>query len=269
MYSTVRIECTFPNGTGTGTGFLMNFLRKEESQIPAIVTNKHVVNGAITGKFIFTTADEEGNPVNKNHYAIEIGNFQNSWIMHPDPNVDLCILPIAAILEDARIKGVKLFYIALDSTLLPSEKQKSDLRAIEDIIMVGYPNGIWDKTNNLPVMRKGITATHPNFDYNDRSQFMIDAACFPGSSGSPVFLFNEGGYTDREGNTNLGGVRFMLLGILFAGPQHSAQGNIRIMDIPMSQREVVVSSIPNNLGFVIKSENLLTFDNILAELESR
>jgi hypothetical protein len=31
--------------------------------------------------------------------------------------------------------------------------------------MIGYPNGIWDAKNNLPVIRKGITATHANIPW--------------------------------------------------------------------------------------------------------
>lgn len=37
--------------------------------------------------------------------------------------------------------------------------------------------------------RRGITATNINFDYNGKKEFVIDAACFPGSSGFPVFIW--------------------------------------------------------------------------------
>lgn len=52
--------------------------------------------------------------------------------------------------------------------------------------MVGYPDGIWDEFNNQPIVRRGITATHPKNDFNGKGEFLIDAVCFPGSSGSPV-----------------------------------------------------------------------------------
>ena len=119
--------------------------------------------------------------------------------------------------------------------------------------MIGYPNGIWDSVNNKPIFRKGITATHPKFDYNGKKEFMIDAACFPGSSGSPVFILNEGGYRDKKGNTYLGTTRIMLIGVLYAGPQHTATGEVKIINVPTSQIPVSISSIPNNLGIVIKS----------------
>lgn len=41
--------------------------------------------------------------------------------------------------------GKELFYIAFDVSTLPDRKLLDDVSALEDIIMVGYPNGIWDR----------------------------------------------------------------------------------------------------------------------------
>lgn len=132
---------------------------------------------------------------------------------------------------------------------------------MDDITMIGYPKGIWDEANNFPVFRKGITATNPKYNWNNKKEFLIDCACFPGSSGSPVLLINMGGYFTRSGLT-LGSTRVKLLGILYAGPQHTATGEIEIVDVPITQRLVLISRIPNNLGIVIKSELLKDFDSV-------
>jgi len=95
---------------------------------------------------------------------------------------------------------------------------------------------------------------------------MIDAACFPGSSGSPVFLYNVGGWANRDGGMVIGGTRVKLLGVLYAGPQHTATGEVRIVAIPTTQRAVIISAIPNNLGIVIKALRLLEFDALLQPL---
>jgi hypothetical protein len=134
--------------------------------------------------------------------------------------------------------------------------------------MVGYPNGIWDATNNMPIARRGITATHPNLNYEGRREFMIDAACFPGSSGSPVFLYNTGGYATRAEGMVMGGIRIKLLGVLYAGPQHIATGEVRVVNVPTQQRAIAVSSIPQNLGLVVKASRLLDFDGLLRPLVS-
>ena len=115
----------------------------------------------------------------------------------------------------------------------------------------------------MPILRRGVTATHPNINYEGKREFLIDAACFPGSSGSPVFLFNTNGWTNRNGGTVMGGTRVKLLGVLYAGPQHTATGEIRIMNVPTQQRAISISTIPNNLGLVIKASRLTELDAVI------
>ena len=263
-HSTVRIVCTLQDGSGaTGSGFFFAFAKTPAQNVPAIVTNKHVIEGAVTGQFSLTLRGANGAPLVGQHIAIKLDNFASRWIHHPDPLVDLCAMPIAPLISEATAKGVSFFFILLDETLLPSDAELADLSALEEILMIGYPNGIWDAANNMPILRRGITATHPNLNYEGRREFLIDAACFPGSSGSPVFLFNTSGWTDRKGNTMMGGIRVKLLGLLYAGPQHTATGEVQIVNVPTQQRVVAVSTIPNNLGLVIKSSRLQELDAIL------
>lgn len=89
-FNTVRIETLDINKNSfSGTGFFFN-LSIDGEQVPLLVTNKHVVEGMISGKFVLTEKDEEGNPIYKQHYPIEIGaGFDKFWIKHPDPYVDL------------------------------------------------------------------------------------------------------------------------------------------------------------------------------------
>ncbi|MFR6298982.1 MAG: hypothetical protein ACLUML_07155 [Acutalibacteraceae bacterium] len=56
---------------------------------------------------------------------------------------------------------IKIFYIPLETDLIPTESKINELSAIEDIVMIGYPIGISDQYNHKPVIRRGITATHP------------------------------------------------------------------------------------------------------------
>ena len=260
QHSTVRIETLLMNGnTSTGTGFFFKFLEKDNGEhIPTIVTNKHVVKDSQIGVFRFTLIDKDGNPNYKNTKEYKIPDFEKQWIGHPDPNIDLCALPIGGLLNLASKNNENFFYIPLDKSLIFPDEELNKLTAMEDITMVGYPNGIWDSVNNLPIFRKGITATHPKIDYNGKEEFMIDAACFPGSSGSPVLLLNEGSYATQEGITM--GTRVKLLGVLYAGPQHTASGKIQIVNIPTRQEPIAISRIPNNLGIIIKAKKLIELE---------
>lgn len=183
QYSTVRIEVDLESGDlGTGTGFFFRLCEHSDRHIPVLVTNKHVVSGGAEGRFLMTTMASDGAPVTGRYFAVTLGDLDKIFVCHPDPKVDLAALPIARLLQAADSQGLKLFYKSLKKSLIPTESEEFELTAVEDILMVGYPNGIWDSTNNLPVFRKGITATHPAMNYEGRDEFMIDAACFPGSS---------------------------------------------------------------------------------------
>lgn len=261
-HSTVRIEIETADGKrGTGTGFFFSFANEGGKHVPAIVTNKHVVEGAVRGRFHLSTADADGNPVYSSHEVYTFEGFQRFWIPHPEGAIDLCAMPIAPILERANETGKRLFFVQLEMSLVPSADDLGQLTAMEDILMAGYPNGIWDQRNNMPVLRRGVTATHPNLDWNGRPEFLIDAACFPGSSGSPVFLFNLGGYAAKTGGMIIGS-RLKLLGILYAGPQHTVEGEIRIVAVPTLERSVAISAIPNNLGIVVKARQLDAFETL-------
>jgi S1-C subfamily serine protease len=47
---------------GTGTGFFYSLDENGDQHVPVLVTNKHVVAGAIKGRFLLTLQDSAGGP---------------------------------------------------------------------------------------------------------------------------------------------------------------------------------------------------------------
>ena len=90
-------------------------------------------------------------------------------------------------------------------------------------------------------------------------------ACFPGSSGSPIFFCNENSYSRK--NSVIIGVRIRLVGILYAGPQHTGTGTIVFENIPTIPKTVF--NIPNNLGLVIKAERIKEMEKLFEELVNK
>jgi hypothetical protein len=261
-YCTVRIECQLTNGNAAvGTAFQFNFRRRGTKFVPCLVTNGHVIDQAVTGRLRFHVADAAGSPIIGQTHQFEVLNFDQSWYRHPDPSIDLAILPVGDMMEQMGREGRSPFAIAIGDELVPTEADVSTLGALEEVVMVGYPIGISDVRNNLPVFRRGITASHPAIDYDGQPKFLIDAACFPGSSGSPVFLYNLGSYATKVGSMVVGS-RVKLLGVLYAGPVHTAEGKLEVVNIPTSQR-VVSTDIPTHLGFVLKTRLLKDFEPII------
>ena len=53
-----------------------------------------------------------------------------------------------------------MYYTTLTLRDIPCKDEIANtISRIEDITVVGYPDGIWDSYNNMPIVRKGITAT--------------------------------------------------------------------------------------------------------------
>ena len=258
-YGTVRIECTGKNNQVTaGTGYVVEFKQGEEANtcITAIITNKSVVRGAEKGKLVFTRENEDGEPDDKKQHKVSLSQFEKKWVMHPDPAVDLCALPIDALALKAQAKGIDLFFITIGMKFIPSEKQLDELDAMEQIVTAGFPDGLWDTVNNRPVLRSGVTATHPRMDYNGKQEFLIDAAAVPGTSGSPVFILDQNGYVDRDGNYYPDEDRILFLGTLTAGAHVAPEGQPQRSDMPAA-----TSPYPSiNLGRVIKSNRLLELE---------
>lgn len=209
LLSTIRIETTIPNGISTGTGFFFSFCVEEETgtRIPTIVTNKHVIKDAINGKLKFSLKDTNGDPIWGEFYDLKLNDFEKRWILHPDPNIDLCILPIANIHNEIKKAQKELYYTTLTLRDIPCKDEIANtISRIEDITVVGYPDGIWDSYNNMPIVRKGITATSLQLDFNNEPKFLIDAAIYGGAIGSySGSLKIDGAKFNDNLSTNFGG----------------------------------------------------------------
>ena len=193
MHTTVRLECELNDGrTFQGTGFFFSFKIDDNKAVPLIVTNKHVISDSKIGTFVLTKCDDQGHPILGSTHRVCLDNFHNRWVKHPEDNVDLAAFAIGPLIHQAKTNGIKLYTPSIGEDLLPTAEKFADLSGLENITMIGYPNGIWDEKNNMPIVRRGITATNPKYDYNGLPIFVMDCACFPGSSGSPVLIFEQG-----------------------------------------------------------------------------
>lgn len=261
LFSTLRLVAS---NNSTGTGFFFNFTFGNKI-VPVIITNKHVVNYNQKEKVdFFLHVGNDGVPTGE---KINI-SFTTEWHFHPDQ--DLCFCFVALLFQQIKDQKQKeIFYIPITENLIWDNTKLEELSAIEDVVMVGYPSGLWDQKNNLPLFRKGITSSHPATDFNDKNIGAVDMACFPGSSGSPIFVLNENGYTDKKGNSYLGGKRVIFLGTLFQGPQFDAKGELIIENIPTRQKVSAVTPIMINLGYYIKANEILAFKPEIEKLISQ
>ena len=263
LHSTILIRCMSATGENSaGTGFILSLFEKDQQHVIGIVTNKHVIDGASIGTLKFTLTKPDGSADIGKSTEIAIDNFSNRWIRHPSQDVDLAFLPIGPYIQQFESQSIKPFFIPLNLSLVPTDDVFKGLTPLEEVLIVGYPDGISDNVNNLPIFRRGITATSSNINFDGKPQFLIDAAIFPGSSGSPTLIFNQGSYSSPDGGIILGG-RIILIGIVFAVALHTSNGEIKIVPAPTQSKSIVQTQIPNNLGICVSSQRLLDFEPIL------
>lgn len=260
-HTTSRLEARDANGRiSYGTGFYFDFRIDERRHITMVMTNKHVVEGAVELRMYVTRRTRDMKPFFGQFNAWTIENIADIIIDHPDPGVDLAAFPVGEVLMAMDDQGIPAYTPYFSKVNLPREEDIQHLFPVEDVYMIGYPSGIWDEANNLPIIRRGITATPYAIDYELRSEFFIDAACFPGSSGSPVVMVNRGRSERPTGVAFTDGV--ILLGLLWGGPQIDMEGQIVARPVPTSQVSIV-SKIPINLGYCIKSRAILELEPLI------
>lgn len=185
MHTTLRIEL-LKNGVvqGTGTGFLVNVPTENKDAVRIVlVSNKHVLLYGDEIAITFTTMNN-GMPEYGSVVRLPISNMRPNVVGHPDPDVDVAALVCTGIFN---LLPNQLYFKTISYELF-SDFTEPELSVAENVYFVGYPADRYDAKNNLPLIRTGLIASNPKFDYNGKPVFIIDAQVFPGSSGSPVYI---------------------------------------------------------------------------------
>lgn len=261
MLNTVRIEVRRKDGLqSVGTGFMQKFCETRDEAIQCVVTNSHVIAESVSCELVFRSrkVGAINAPVVPSTIWFEEG-FEERWHKHPDERVDLAVLPISNELRRMLENGFTPVYKATQVAQLVNDDAASKLNAVEEILMVGYPNGLWDRMNNLPIARTGITASPVSVDWNGRNEFLIDCSVYPGSSGSPIYLFSPSGTRLSPQHKLIPTNQVMLLGVVKSVFIHTVRGEVQFRPVPTGSEEQEVP-IPNDLGLCTRADELLYFE---------
>lgn len=240
---TTRIKTYKDDGEGFATGFYYFHRTHHESEaiqrgVGAIVTNRHVLQGANSVE-INLTLKQDGHPQIGSYRTVLLSG-DDMWVGHPDSEVDLALIPWRQVETEWATVNDEAYIEWINADLIPTESIADRFSTIEDVLLIGYPDGIWDSRNNLPVVRRGITATPLRTDYEGQAAFIIDAAVFSGSSGSPVFVVHRPGRALRGTPKGVEGISMgsaiYLVGVVSHSYTYTAEGEMRRVPVPVSRR---------------------------------
>ena len=184
-----RIVALSGNDGQGATGFF--FLYDKEVYL---ITNRHVIkkeanNGepAFEAEYIIIilhnnpTDISSVSPYTQNLYSPDSG--EQLWLEHPTLKNELDLIAIPVFEEDNTGDFLVSAFTA-DNFIT-----KEDVVYIgEDVIIIGYPLGIYDQYYNLPLFREGMIASFYPIPFNREPIFYVDARLHKGMSGGPVIL---------------------------------------------------------------------------------
>ena len=259
MYAVGRVEALRGAQTSYGTAFQFNIIppmAPPNAVIPFFITNKHVVQNCSRLRFLIhreSAGKPSGNPIYLDCPADETWHYEH-------PSADLVAICVGGAMQHWREEhfGQNLFWAGFAKDAIVPESELSKLDIPSSVLLVGCPSGLWDELNGFPLFRRGSTASHPAVDYEGKSEFMIDAAVFSGSSGSPVWLYDVGLLAADKTKPNEFAPlnRQGLLGILYAGPRIDERGKVIKLPVPTSIGDEVSVATRMHLGNVIKGREL-------------
>lgn len=221
LYSCCRLLVKSADESWIASGFFVKVGTADGRQSDLLVTCNHVIDEAES--LSFDIRRRLGNdPVREPTFSNIIIDMQSSVVLR-HPTEDLCAIfvhPYMKVWNDRDGAWPFIYAFGTNHVCDPNT-----LDALEEIVMIGCPSGIYDDVNNHAVMRKGVTASHPGFHYKGRKQFLVDCASHTGSSGSPIVRYGSLFFDRERGSYNLAmHPRIALLGMLIEGFDDAEEG---------------------------------------------
>jgi hypothetical protein len=240
-----------------GTGFFVGY-SSEDGRLTTdyLVSNRHVVRAGTKGRFDLHPAvhDPHGTyqgPDLNRIVQVEVPNWEAAWVDHPDPEVDVSVMNIGSAVQGLlRERRIVAYYTKLAPSMLAGDDMLQALDSLEEVLFVGFPEGIADPIYHLPVLRRGVTSTPPGIDYAGKPAFLVDGAVYAGASGCPVVL-------QRPGLQPVMGLPFggqpILLGVLASTFEIVDYQRAERVDIPLRATGILRVKTYLNTGLAFKA----------------
>jgi hypothetical protein len=229
---TTPVEVQFADGRQlSGSGFFY-FVFAEEAQKKAgphwvaiahiyLVTAKHVIQpNRIKDILKFTYALRVGDKDQIAWHRLEMNGMELSRKLHICKNeqVDVAVVDIydQLMTEDKKLLSERAQVLSYNGTSSEQFPGKSPLEVQpgDDVIVIGYPLGIYDSFNKLPILKTGVLNTPVGMHFEGMDAFVFDFKYYEGLSGSIIISKPTHIGVTKEGILQSSAVRqYVFLGV--------------------------------------------------------
>jgi hypothetical protein len=195
LYLAYKLEVEFTDNSGTiktgsGTAFIL-----AAGDRPILVTNRHVVDLDYNApdsrykNFRLEKLTLHGRSADDSRYSVNLDTSQ-AFFFHPAKENDVaCLVDFHAI--QLPNKNFRIFHHNGIEGLATAEEFATTIWPGDQVYFAGYP-AIHDKLDQRPILRAGIIASDPKYNYSVSGKFegervAYEAMSTPGASGSPVY----------------------------------------------------------------------------------
>ncbi len=193
-----------------GTGFYYCHVKNDKTFV-YLITNHHVITGFPPedkndpkgDNITFYLHKSKDNLKDIKEIVMPLYIFDKPLWINPSsyPKADLAIIPLNNNqVHDCFPQCITSKFIEVPYILRPATP----------LTLIGYPYGLYDQSNYLPIWKTGTFASEPSIDFEGQPLFIADVSAFPGMSGSPVFAIATGMYEKEEGIVTSGWVKKFL-----------------------------------------------------------
>jgi hypothetical protein len=195
LYLAYKLEIEFVDSTGsikpgTGTAFLLG-----SGDRPILVTNRHVVdldyNACDLRYKDFRPAKivMRGRSADDSRFSVELDHTQSFRFHAAKENDVACLIDFSV--RKLPHKGFQLYHHNTIDGLATAEEFMTTIWPGDHVFFTGYP-AVHDKLDQRPILRAGIIASDPKYNYSTSGKFegervAYEAMSSPGASGSPVY----------------------------------------------------------------------------------
>jgi hypothetical protein len=89
----------------------------------AIVTNQHVIENSVTGRFFISQGNQYNEPILGQGINVEFDKFSEKWVQHPDKKTDLTITPFRPVITECRKHGKVPFFTRIQYNTIEDVSQ--------------------------------------------------------------------------------------------------------------------------------------------------